>query len=165
MATQVRKPRELTGRAVLFWLIGFFGLVFLVNGIMVKAATSTFAGLETGSSYKAGLLFKSETQSAERQASLHWHVDGKLLRDKAGEAVLDVVVRDEKGVAVSGLSGTARLAHPATSKLDHDVALNVIGAGAFRGAVAAQPGQWELIIDLERNGDRVFRSRSRVTLK
>jgi nitrogen fixation protein FixH len=163
--TQVKKPRELTGRAVLCWLIGFFALVFAVNGVLVKAATSTFAGLETGSSYKAGLLFKSEEALAVRQAALGWHVDGKLSREKAGEAMLDVAVRDANGVAVSGLSGRARLAHPATSRLDHDVPLSAIGAGTFHGVVAAQPGQWELIIDLDRNGDRVFRSRSRVTLK
>ena len=27
------------------------------------------------------------------------------------------------------------------------------------------PGQWDLIIDLSRDGERVFRSRSRVTLR
>lgn len=165
MTTQVKKPRELTGRAVLLWLVGFFAFVFAVNGIMVKAATSTFAGLETGSSYKAGLLFKTEEDSAARQAALGWHVDGKLTRDKAGDVVLDVAVRDAKGSAVPGLSGRARLAHPATSRLDQPVPLNATGAGTFHGAVAAQPGQWELIIDLDRDGDRMFRSRSRVTLK
>lgn len=159
------KPRELTGRAVLFWILGFFGLVFAVNGVLVQAATSTFGGLETSSSYKAGLKFKEEMDSAERQAALGWHVDGKLTRDKTGEAMLDVSVRDAKGQPVSGLSGTARLAHPATSRLDHEVALSALGAGALHGAVTAPAGQWELIIDLDRGGDRVFRSRSRVTLR
>ncbi len=157
-------PRELTGRAVLFWLLGFFGLVFAVNGVLVKAATSTFAGLETSSSYKAGLMFKQELDSAERQAALHWRVDGKLV-DKSGEAVLDLTVRDATGGAVTGLTARSRLAHPATDKLDHVVSLDRIGAGAFHGAVSAAPGQWELIVDLERGGERVFRSRSRVTLR
>ena len=39
-----------------------------------------------------------------------------------------------------------------------------VGAGVFHGAVAAQPGQWDLIVDLYRGGERVFRSQSRVTL-
>lgn len=157
-------PRELTGRAVLFWLLGFFGLIFAVNGVLVRAATSTFAGLETSSSYKAGLMFRQELDSAERQAALHWRVDGKLV-DKGGQAVLDITVRDAKGVAVTGLTAQARLAHPATDKLDHDVSLGRVGAGAFHGAVEAAPGQWELILDLDRDGERVFRSRSRVTLR
>ena len=165
MTTTAKKPRELTGRAVLFWILGFFGLVFAVNGVLVQAATSTFGGLETSSSYKAGLTFKDDMASAERQANLHWKVDGKLTRDKAGEAAIDVTVHDAKGAPVTGLSGTARLAHPATSRLDHDVTLSALGAGALHGAVAAPAGQWELIIDLNRGDDRVFRSRSRVTLK
>jgi len=150
---------------VLFYLLGFFGFVFAVNGVMIRAATSTFAGLETGSSYKAGLQFKQEMQSAERQATLHWTVDGRLTRNGDGQAVLDVNVRDDKGLAVAGVTGAARLAHPATAQLDHDVALNPAGAGALRGATRAQPGQWELIIDPIAAGERVFRSRSRVTLK
>ena len=158
-------PRELTGRAVLCWLLGFFGFVFIVNVVMMRAATSTFGGLETSSSYKAGLMFKQEIASAERQAALHWHVDGKLTRDKAGEAVLDVAVRDDKGVALTGLTAFARLAHPADARLDHTVPLSLIGAGVFHGLVPAAPGQWELIIDLERDGDRVFRSRSRISLR
>jgi nitrogen fixation protein FixH len=130
----------------------------------VQAATSTFGGLETSSSYKAGLKFKDDIEQAERQAALHWKVDGKLV-DKGGEAVLDLTVRDAKGLPVTGLTGTARLAHPATSRLDHEISLAAQGAGALHGVVAAPPGQWELIIDLDRGGDRVFRSRSRVTLK
>jgi hypothetical protein len=45
------------------------------------------------------------------------------------------------------------------------VPLARIGAGMFHGDVKAAPGQWELIIDLERDGARVFRSRSRVSLQ
>jgi nitrogen fixation protein FixH len=159
------KPRELTGRAVLFWLMGFFGFVFLVNAVMVKAATSTFGGVETGSSYKAGLQFRQEIASAERQAALHWRVDGRLVRDKAGMAVLDVSVRDENGAAITGLTAQARLAHPADARRDHAVALGLSGAGQFHGAAAADAGRWELILDLDRDGERVFRSRSRVTLR
>ncbi|MEJ2432960.1 MAG: FixH family protein, partial [Pseudolabrys sp.] len=60
------KPREVTGRTVLFWLVGFFGLVFVVNGFMADAAISTFAGVDTPSSYKAGQMFEGEIHRAER---------------------------------------------------------------------------------------------------
>ena len=164
MPTRTGKARELTGRAVLFWLLGFFGFVFAVNAVMIKAASSTFAGLETSSSYKAGLLFKQELASAERQAALHWRVDGKLV-DQDGEAVLDFTVRDAKGEPVTGLTAQARLAHPATARLDHVVPLESVGTGMFHGAVKAARGQWELIVDIERDGERAFRSRSRVSLR
>lgn len=158
-------PREVTGRTVLFSLVAFFALVMGVNAVMVKAATSTFGGVQTSSSYKAGLKFKQEIAAAEQQAALNWRVDGKLIHDKAGEAVLDIAVHDAKGEPVTGLAAVAHLEHPADARRDHEVPLSLIGAGQFHGVTAAPAGQWELVIDLERSGERVFRSRSRVTLK
>lgn len=160
-----RKARELTGKHVLLCLLGFFGIVFAVNGVLVRAATSTFGGVETSSSYKAGLLFEQEVAKAERQDARHWQVGGKLTRDRAGEAVLDITARDEKGVPLTGLKAVARLAHPADERLDHVIELTRGAAGLFHGEAKAQPGQWELLIDLYRGDDRVFRSRSRVTLR
>jgi nitrogen fixation protein FixH len=160
-----RKTRELTGKHVLFCLLGFFGVVFAVNGVLVKAATSTFGGVETSSSYKAGLMFEQDVARAEQQDALHWKIDGKLARDSAGAAVLDISARDAKGAPLPGLTAQARLAHPANERLDQVIALNPTSAGLFHGAAQAQPGQWELIVDLYRDDTRVFRSRSRVTLR
>ena len=160
-----KPPRELTGLAVLLCFLGFFGVVFAVNALLIQAATSTFGGLETGSSYKAGLMFAQEMMSAQRQEARHWRVDGKLARDRAGSAVLELSARAPNGAPLAGLTAQARLAHPADARLDHAIALNRTGAGAFHGETQAQPGQWELIVDLYRGDDRVFRSRSRVTLR
>jgi nitrogen fixation protein FixH len=163
--SQRDRSYELTGRHVLLWLVGFFCVVFAINGWLVQAATSTFGGLETQSSYKAGLKFESEVARAERQQALGWHVDGKLTRDRAGDVVLDVSVRDARGVPVTGLSADATLAHPADARLDHAIQLGRIGAGDFHGRTRGQPGQWELLVDFYRGHERVFRSRSRVTLR
>jgi nitrogen fixation protein FixH len=163
--TSSRHPRELTGRRVLLWLVGFFVAIFAVNAVLVQAAISTFGGLDTPSSYKAGLVFESEVARADRQAARHWQVDGKLRRDGAGEAVLDVSVRDAHGQPVTGLTADARLAHPADERLDHVIPVAVSGTGRFHGMSKAMPGQWDLIVDLYRGHDRLFRSRSRVTLR
>ena len=64
--SRTKKPPELTGRTVLVWFVAFFGVVFAVNAILVKAATSTFGGVETTSSYKAGQMFEREVARAER---------------------------------------------------------------------------------------------------
>ncbi len=150
---------------MLLWLVGFFGIVFAVNGVLVQAATSTFGGVETASSYQAGLQFEQEVAKADRQDARHWQVGGKLSRDRAGEAVLDITARDEKGAPLNELKAEARLAHPADERLDRVIELTRSGAGTFHGEAQAQAGQWELLIDLYRGDDRVFRSRSRVTLK
>jgi nitrogen fixation protein FixH len=160
-----KQARELTGRAVLFWLLGFFGIVFAVNGVLVRAATTTFGGVETTSSYKAGLQFGQDVAVAQRQDALHWQVSGKLTRDAAGLAVLDVFARDANGAPIAGLTANARLAHPADERLDHAIPVRAVATGAFHGQAAARPGQWELIVDLFRGEKRLFRSRSRITLK
>lgn len=158
------RPRELTGKHVLICFVAFFGLVFTANAVMVKVAMSTFGGVETTSSYKAGLMFGQDVARAEQQNALRWQVNGQLLRDSAGDAVLDISVRDGKGVPVNGLAAQARLAHPADERRDHWIALTDASAGRFHGAAKAEPGQWELIVDLYRNDARLFRSRSRVTV-
>ena len=160
-----KQARILTGRHVLLWLVAFFGIVFAVNGVLVRAAISTFGGVETLSSYKAGLQFEQEVGLVARQDELHWQVSGTLARDGTGVAVLDVTVRDAQGTPLSGLTADARLAHPADDRLDRVIAVRSVAGGVFRGAAQAQPGQWELIVDLYRGDQRVFRSRSRVSLR
>ena len=136
----LRKPRELTGKHVLFCLLGFFGVVFAVNAVLVKAATSTFGGVETTSSYKAGLMFEQDVARAEQQDALHWQVDGKLKRD-TGEAMLDISARDAKGAPLTGLTAQARLAHPADERLDRVIVLEPHGRRpiSWRRASAVWP--------------------------
>jgi nitrogen fixation protein FixH len=159
------KTRELTGKHVLLCFLGFFALVFAVNGVLVKAATSTFGGVETSSSYKAGLMFKQDIAAAEQQDALHWQVEGKITRNGSRGATLNISARNEKGTPLAGLAAKARLAHPADERLDQAVMLDPVGPGQFHGEAQAHAGQWELIIDLYRDDVRMFRSRSRVTLR
>ena len=160
-----RRLRELTGRHVLLGFVAFFGVVFAVNAVLVRAAISTFGGVETASSYRAGLQFEHEVAVAERQNALHWQVSGKLTRNGAGEAVLDLTARDANGAPLPGLRADARLAHPADERLDRVIEIRSVAAGVFHGQAAAQPGQWDLIVDLYRGDQRLFRSQGRVTLK
>ena len=162
---KVKAPRELTGLAVLMCFVGFFGVVFAVNALLVQLATSTFGGVETSSSYKAGLMFSHEKEQSDRQQALYWQVDGRIARNAAGDAVLEITARDARGAALGGMNAEASLMHPADSRLDHSIALSRSGPGQFRGLTQAQPGQWELVVDLYNGTERMFRSRSRVTLR
>ncbi|MGE0563974.1 MAG: FixH family protein [Pseudolabrys sp.] len=159
------KGFEVTGRLVLACLIGFFALIFAVNGVMVYAAKTTFGGVETTSSYKAGLFFNRDIVTAREQQSLGWQVEGRFVRDGSGDAVLDIMAKDRNGAPLGGLTALARLAHPADARQDHEITLSDRGGGRFRGATAAAAGQWELIVDFHRGEQRMFRSRSRIILK
>ncbi|HKN09769.1 MAG TPA: FixH family protein, partial [Pseudomonadota bacterium] len=62
-----RNPRELTGRTVLICLVLFFALVAGVNAVMIKAAVTTFGGVESENSYQAGLAFAQQIAAARSQ--------------------------------------------------------------------------------------------------
>jgi nitrogen fixation protein FixH len=158
------RPKEVTGRMVLICLVAFFAVVAGVNGIMIRAAVSTFGGVETANSYQAGLAFAREIAAVESQDELHWDVRGKLTTD-AGQTRLELIATDASGQALSGLDATARLVHPADRRLDHDIPLRAAGPGKFRGRVDVAAGHWALAIELSRDGTRLFRSRNQVFLR
>jgi nitrogen fixation protein FixH len=162
-ANENRRP--LTGRTVLFSLIAFFGVVSLANAIMIRAAVTTFGGVETASSYQAGLRFSHENAAVRAQDALHWQVNASA--HAAGErTVVEVSARDTNGGSIHGLTATAILSHPMDRRADETVALSQDTAGQFRGTTAnALTGQRDLVIELSRDGERLFRSRNRIVLR
>jgi nitrogen fixation protein FixH len=158
-------PKELTGRTVLFCILGFFGIVAAANAVLIREATSTFGGLDTPNAYKAGLAFNREIAAARTQQALHWAVDAKVTRNPRGEAKVSVTVRDRNGAPPPAISLAVHLAHPADTRRDHAVAVRQIAPGVFNGTVQAESGQWNIVLDISRDGERLFRSKSRVTLR
>lgn len=159
------KQRELTGRMVFFCLLAFFGVVAGVNAVLVRAATSTFGGVEVESSYAAGLKFEQEVEAVREQDARHWSVSARLGRSSGGDAELSLSARDRDGKPLSDLDVTARLAHPTDARRDHVIAMHPAGPGLFTGVTAAEPAQFDLLLDLSRAGKQMFRSKSRVELR
>lgn len=157
-------PRQLTGRTVLICLILFFAVISIVNGIMIRAAISTFGGLETGSSYQAGLAFRQEAEAARAQDARHWQVRADV-RLADGGTLVELDARDASGRPLTGLEATASLHRPTDRRADLAVSMREHGAGHFRGTAGSAPGQWDLVIELSRDGERMFRSRNRVVLR
>jgi nitrogen fixation protein FixH len=164
IVTRGAQARELTGRMVLLWLVGFFVVVGAVNAIMIGFAISTFAGLEHDSPYQAGLAFDEEIVAARVQAALHWQVQAKLAKVAGGETLVEISARDAGGVPLTGLAAAASLVHPTDRRLDRDLMITPAGPGKFSGLTEAAAGQWDVVIDLSRDGVRRFRSKNRIVL-
>ncbi|TMJ02027.1 MAG: FixH family protein [Alphaproteobacteria bacterium] len=162
-ASDNKAPRLVTGRTVLLCLIGFFAVVFAVNGIMIRAAVSTFGGVETSSSYQAGLAFSREAAAAHAQDALHWRVTAQV-RPARDATLVEIEARDSAGRPLAGLTATAHLVHPNDRRADREVSLSEGATGQFRGSAGALVGQRDIIIELSRDGERLFRSRNRVVL-
>ncbi len=159
-----KPPRPWTGRMIFLTLLGFFGVVFAVNGVMIHEALSTFDGLETESSYKAGRMFEQEVAMAKAQDARHWRVDARLTPSSDGER-LDIDARDAAGHPLTGMDATATFERPTDRRLDRDVAVSETTPGRFRGSAELAAGQWDLVIELSRHGARQFRSVNRIVLK
>lgn len=157
-------PRPLTGRIVLLWLLAFFGVVFAVNGVMVHEALSTLSGVDTDSAYQAGRMYEHEVAMAKAQDARQWRVEATVTPSPAG-ARFEVTARDAAGAPLHDLDALAVLERPTDRRLDRDVAVTEDGAGRFHGNVDAERGQWDLVIELSRHGEQLFRSKNRIVLK
>jgi nitrogen fixation protein FixH len=156
--------RPWTGRMVLLTLVGFFGVIFVANGILVREALSTMSGLDTESAYQAGRQYEHEVALAKAQDARQWRVDAQVIPSGNG-AQLEIAARDAAGQALSGLDASAVFERPTDRRLDQSVALSEIGTGRFHGSTALEAGQWDLVIEFTRRGEQVFRSRNRVVVR
>jgi nitrogen fixation protein FixH len=75
------------------------------------------------------------------------------------------VARDASGRPLNGMTLSAVFERPIDRRLDRDVTVTEDAPGRYHGSAEIPPGQWDLVIELSRQGDRLFRSRNRVVLK
>lgn len=159
-----RPPRRWTGWTVLCTLLGFFGVIFAVNGVMIYEALSTLTGVDTDSAYQAGLMYEQAVAMAKAQDARHWRVDAKLTPSSGGER-LDVSARDASGQPLADMQASAVFERPTDRRLDRSVVLVEDTAGRFHGDADVAAGQWDVVIELTRQGEQMFRSKNRVILK
>lgn len=155
----------LGGRHVFLMLALFFGVVFAVNGYMLRVAVGTFSGVQTETPYKMGLAYNTRIAASKEQDQRGWKVEARVVRAADGAASVILSAFDREGNPLSGLGGRIRLERPADKRLDRASELAATGTGRYgaelQGVVA---GQWDVVVLLERGGDVVFESTNRVLL-
>lgn len=157
--------KPLTGTKVFLMLVAFFGIVIGVNVTMMRLAIATLPGTDVDSPYAAGLTYDREISAAQDQAARKWKVSAHIERRANGNAVLQVEARDASGQPLTGLKFGGRLERPTDKRADLAIELAEAGIGIYRGnAASVAPGQWDLVIEGDAKGERVFLSRNRVIL-
>jgi nitrogen fixation protein FixH len=158
-------PKPLTGRMVLFMLLAFFGVVIGVNMIMMRLAIETLPGTEVDSAYSASLAYEKEIAAAHDQDARAWKVNAHVQRGPDGGATVQVEARDNRGKPMSGLTFQGRFERPTDRRADQPVGLTEVGIGIYRGsAPLIAPGQWDLVLEGDEAGQRMFLSKNRVLL-
>ena len=157
--------RVITGRFVLIAVVGFFAVVIGVNVVMMRLAIATLPGTEVDSAYSASLAYQREIAAAEQQAVRRWKVDAHIERRPDGTASLNVLAKAQDGAPLIGLSVSGRLERPTDRRADQVFEVAEEGDGSYRGsAQGVVPGQWELVIEADSDGKRMFLSRNRIVL-
>ena len=142
--------KPLKGRHVLYWLGGFFGLMFIANGIFLYVATTTFPGEDVEKSYLQGLDYNRTLEARAAQADLGWTLEAGFLEGREPGKVPQVLVldvRDRDGATVSGLNVRAEFRRKATTADDMTVQLASVEAGTYASPeLSLCEGLWEVRI-------------------
>lgn len=160
-----RKERGLTGWHVLLMLLGFFAVVFGVNGIFLVSAIRTYTGVVSVEPYVKGLHYNDRIAAGERQSKLGWH---ETLSVTADGAVL-LTLADDGGRPVRGVKLGGTIGRPATNRLDRPLTLVEAEPGQYVvQAGTLDSGTWLLSLNgvwRDYGADPVYRMRRRVCLK
>lgn len=167
MTSRTDGGRVLTGRKVLYILFGFFGVMFVANGIFTYLAVSTFNGLVTDDSYRRGLEYDQRLAAEAKQERLGWTADLKF-SDRRDELRLSLAGED--GRPVSGRLVRVRVGRPATDKFDRTVLLNETAPGTYSREIALPgDGNWLASLEVLEGYDEaksvVYRMKKRLWLK
>ena len=158
-------PKPLTGGKVLFMLVAFFGVVFAVNFLLAKLAIDTLPGTEVDSAYSASIAYQQEIAAARDQNARNWKVDAHIQREVDGTATLQIEAHDSGGLPMSGLTFLGRFERPTDRRSDQAVTLAEVGNGVYRGSSPpVAPGQWDLVLEGDAAGQRMFLSKNRMVL-
>jgi nitrogen fixation protein FixH len=157
--------RRLTGWHVLSMLLAFFGTIVMADAVLIYSALRSWTGAETTSAYRAGQLYNEELAQAQAQAALGWEVEVKAERRPDKMVQISVAARDHAGRPLAGLTWSAILKRP-TSQRDDRVVVLMEGTYAHVAIVAdLAPGQWDLVVEGSRGGERAFRRKTRLVLR
>lgn len=171
MPTTLNTPEKpegefrLTGRHVLFILVGAFAIVFAVNGYMIWRAVGSFPGVVTESSFRDSQRYNAEIAAAKAQADRGWRVEVKTDRASDGKTLISLQARDREGQPLTGVTFRALLEHPADRSRDHKIALSpVVGtSNRFEGrAEGVTAGKWGLLIEGDGTAGRLYLSQNTI---
>ena len=166
MGTGDRDEKRRTGWIFLAALMMFFGTVFAANGALVYYALSTFSGEQEASPYEHGLAYDKDIESARAQDARGWNVTLAVRRPEPGAAVAVAVgMRDANNESLEGLEVSASFEFPTDKHLDRRVGLIETRPGEYLADLPLRAGLWDVVIEAKREGERLFRSRNRVTLR
>lgn len=158
-----RRAGGLSGRHVLYGMIGFFGVIFVVNGYFLYAALATHSGVVAQEPYRKGLAYNARIAAEERQLELGWA--DEVTVDRTGRVAL--VLAQRQGEPVRDLLVQGTIGRPSTAREDRQLRFSVRDGGYVAETGPLADGSWivEIAARMSSAAEPVYRARRRVWLK
>lgn len=163
MTSSPQKPvKPFTGKKALLWFIGFFLVVFTVNGIMTYIALGTWGGLETKDAYRKGLNYNDQVAAAEAQAASGWHLSVSHAPETLTGDRIDVTVKwpenDPRPAKV-----VARITRAVTDIHDQEITLSKSGDTTYTSPLhLPEAGQWNVSILVFRPEGVIYQMKDKI---
>lgn len=165
MRNPTTQAKQLSGKHVLFGLLSFFAVIFIVNGIFLSKAISSFPGEITKKSYIQGINYNDTIERKRAQQELGWIAEVGTVSLKTGNALL-VRLFDERNMPLEGLSVTALLSQHSNGHKTLEAELEPLGGGEYSISVdALTKGRWTSQILVSSNEGASFEVKKEIILK
>ncbi|MEL7545090.1 MAG: FixH family protein [Pseudomonadota bacterium] len=132
------------GRHFLYWIGSFFGVMFIVNGIFLYHAITSFPGEDIEKSYLQGLAYNATLATRSAQYELGWTAEAGIRDD-------EIVFRlfDDRGDPISARPITAQLRHRSDRNLDQPLDLKPRASGEYAAQAAGiGQGAWDMRVQV-----------------
>lgn len=163
MIARIRKP--LTGRHVLYAMVGFFAVIMAVNAVFLYFAVRSHPGLTTEDAYRKGLSYNDTIERAADQRRLGWRPKFVVAPQGDGPRVMTLTILDAKSHPVLGLVIAARFRRPVDDDADLTVTFSERAPGVYVGQADLPNGSWNARVTARRGGKSLYRLDRKLWLK
>ncbi len=130
--------KEITAKHVLFGLIGFFAIIFAVNGVFLTHAIQSFPGEAEEKSYLQGINFNEKLSQKKAQASLEWRSEiGLIEAGSPGNSIIEARFFDAQNMPINMLNVSATLSQHDDDHQQMHLSFKGIGDGRYQADVSA----------------------------
>lgn len=138
---------QLTGRGVLIWLLGFFGVIIVMNAYFVTVSSRTFRGEDEQKPYLQGVEYNQTLARHAEQSVLRWTAVITANRLPGGDVRVEIQIHDKAGKPVRGSALAGELRHPADENRDRTLRLTETEPGIYRTRLSGvSPGIWDVLV-------------------
>lgn len=151
--------KKFTGKKALCWFVGFFLVVFSVNGIMTYFALNSWGGLQTKNAYRKGIHYNDQIAAAEQQKKSGWKISLAHIPTSPDKDRLDAeVIWPENDLPPAQVTALiSRHAH------DQELTLTKTGRNIYSSPLSLpKAGQWHVTILVNLTDGPTYRLKQKI---